>query len=381
MTEIVYDAFYLESQTFGMTRASCNLLRATAEVFRKERPGDRFRLANFSGGALAGFEVPGVTIERMRVWPRLAIYGAVYFPFLSPIHYLGGRPDAVFWSNLHFFGKDVPGIRQTVFVHDLRCLRYPETSFKNELWMIKAAVRRLRKSRCSIVTPSGWTKKDVVELAGVEPERIHVVPHGVDGSFRVISDGNFLAAAAARFDLSGKAFLFYVGGFRKHKNLPVLLRAFRELRRRGRQDLSLVLAGDYLEHLRIAADEAGYEEADWQGLRHLGYVSDEDLVVLYNLAICLAFPSINEGFGLPLIEAMACGCPVVCSNATALPEVAGGAGVLADPLDVGGWGEALHAVIEDQSLREALRRKGLARVSDMTWDNTARQVLSSLGPV
>ena len=123
MMEVLYDAFYLESQTFGMTRASCNLLRATAEVFASQRPGDRFALANFSGRALPGFEIPGVTIRRIRVRPRLAMYAAVYVPFCSPIHHLGSRPDAVFWSNLYYFGKDVAGIRQTVFVHDLRSLR------------------------------------------------------------------------------------------------------------------------------------------------------------------------------------------------------------------------------------------------------------------
>ncbi len=129
MAHIIYDAFYLESQTLGMTRASCNLLRATAKVFQEERPGDQFSLANFTGRVLPGFEVPGVTVRRIRVGPRLGMYAAVYLPFLSPIHHLRCRPDAVFWSNLHFFGKDIPGIRQTVLVHDLRCLRYPDTPY------------------------------------------------------------------------------------------------------------------------------------------------------------------------------------------------------------------------------------------------------------
>jgi glycosyltransferase involved in cell wall biosynthesis len=376
MAAIVYDAFYLESQTFGMTRASCNLLRATAKVFQEERPGDQFSLANFSGRILPGFEVPGVTVRRIRVGPRLGMYAAVYLPWLSPIHHLRCRPDAVFWSNLHFFGKDVPGIRQTVFVHDLRCLRYPDATYSKELWTVKAAVKRLRKSRCTIVTPSGWTKKDLVEMAGIEPERIHVVPHGIDRSFRVVADRGELAAAAVRLGLAGTPFLFYVGGFRKHKNLPMLLRAFRDMRRRGRRDVVLVLAGDHPPYLEQILQEAEYNDADRATVRYLGFVSDEDLVVLYNLAICLAFPSRNEGFGLPITEAMACGCPVVASSATALPEVCGGAAVLLDPTDGGSWTDALSAMVRDDAMRGELRRKGLARAARLTWDLAARNILS-----
>ena len=273
-------------------------------MLRRERPADRFSLVNFSGTILPGLEVPGVAVRRLGVSPRIGLYGAIYFPFLSPIRLLRGRTDAVFWSNLYYFGKDVPGVRQVVFVHDLRCLRYPDTSYSKELWMTKAAVRRLRKSRCPIVTPSGWTKKDIVELASIVPDRIHVVPHGIDRSFAVITDRSRLDAAAARLGLAGKRFVFYVGGFRKHKNLPMLLRAFRESRRRGLPDVLLVLAGDHPQYFEQILQEAEYDDADRAAVRYLGFVSDEDLVVLYNLAICLAFPSRNEGFGLPVAEAM-----------------------------------------------------------------------------
>ena len=327
-------------------------------MFASQRPGDRLTLANFSGRALPGFEVPGVSIRRIRVGPRLAMYAAVYVPYFSPIHHLGGRPDAVFWSNLHFFGKDVAGVRQTVFIHDLRCLRYPDTSYAKELWITRAAVRRLRGSRSRIVTPSAWTKKDVVELAGIDADRVAVVPHGIDRSFGVIADRGRLDEAAGRLGVAGSPFIFYVGGFRKHKNLPLLLRAFRDLRRRGGHDVRLVLAGDHPPYLEEDLQEARYDEADRAAVRYLGFISDADLVALYNLAICLAFPSRNEGFGLPIVEAMACGCPVAASSATAMPEVCGGAAVLLDPDDAGAWTEALAAIVGDGRCGPGFAKRG-----------------------
>jgi glycosyltransferase involved in cell wall biosynthesis len=102
------------------------------------------------------------------------------------------------------------------------------------------------------------------------------------------------------------------------------------------------------------------------------------LVALYNLALCLAFPSFNEGFGMPVTEAMACGCPVLVSNATALPEVAGGAALLLDPHDRAAWAAALAALAGDPAQRSVLRQKGLARAAELTWSNTARKVLSVL---
>jgi glycosyltransferase involved in cell wall biosynthesis len=378
VAHILYDAFYLEVQTFGMTRASYQLLRATAELFPSVRSGDRFSVANFSGRLLPECQIPGLDVGRVGLTPRLVLYGAIYLSYLSPIRHLGCRPDAVFWSNMYFFGKDLPAVRQAVLVHDLRCLRYPDTSYAKELWMTKAAVRRLRASRSPIAAPSGWTKKDLVEMGGIEPDRIHVVPHGIDPIFGVVADRDRLDAAAARMGLAGKQFIFYVGGFRRHKNLPMLLRAFRELRRRELPDLLLVLAGDLPPYLEQVFREAEYDEADRAAVRYLNYVSDEDLVVLYNLALCLAFPSRNEGFGLPVTEAMACGCPVVCSNATALPEVCGGAAVLLDPGDIDGWAGALGSLAGDDALRGELRRKGLARAAQLTWRSSAEKILALL---
>ena len=376
MAKIVYDAFYLEAQTFGMTRSSLNLLRATAELMRLERPADEFSLVNFSGTFLPGFEVPGVEVQRLGISTRMGLYGAVYLPFLSPIRHVRGRPDAVFWNNLFFFGKDVPGVRQVVYVHDLRCLRFPDTAFPKELWLVHAGLRRLLKSDCPVVVPSEWTKKDVIELGKVAAHRLHVVPHGVEGAFHVIADGNRLEDLAQRLDLKGRRFIFYIGAFKKHKNLAFLFRAFREVRRRCGQDLLLVLAGETTKQLAPLLDEAGYDEADRAGIRHLGFVADKDLVGIYNLATCLAFPSLNEGFGLPLLEAMACGCPVISSNKTCLPEVLGDAGVLLDPADMEGWIEAICAVIENSSLRDDLRRRGPERAKDMTWKKTAERLLA-----
>ena len=216
-------------------------------------------------------------------------------------------------------------------------------------------------------------------MAGIEPDRIHVVPHGIDRSFQVIADRGRLDAAAGRLGLAGKPFIFYVGGFRKHKNLPMLLRAFRQLRRRGGQDVLLVLAGDHPPYLEQIFQEAQYDEADRAAVRYLGFVSDDDLVVLYNLAICLAFPSRNEGFGLPITEAMACGCPVVGvqRNRAARKSAAARRSCSIRPTSARGptpWPRSSATA----RLRSQLRQKGLARAGELNWRKTAEKILSLL---
>ena len=285
------------------------------------------------------------------------MYAAVYFPFFSPIHHLGSRPDAVFWSNLYFFGKDVPGIRQTVFVHDLRSLRYPETSYSKELWMTKAAVRRLRRSRCRIVTPSGWTKNDVAELAGIErgSHSRRAARH------RPIVSGHCRPRSARRrrgpAGPGRQAFYLLRGRVPQAQEPAHAAPRVSRLRRRGGQDVLLVLAGDHPPYLEQIFQESEYDEADRAAVRYLGFISDDDLVALYNLALCLAFPSRNEGFGLPITEAMACGCPVAASSATALPEVCGGAAILVDPTDTAAWTAALATIVGDGALAASFAKR------------------------
>jgi len=216
-------------------------------------------------------------------------------------------------------------------------------------------------------------KADVERHLRLPPERVRVVPLAAAPSFRPLEDATKMAAVRAKYDLPER-FILNVGALEPGKNQATLVRAFRRLRRGGVEQ-ALVIAGPpawRYERLLRLVDRLGLTDE----VRFLGYVPAEDLVALYNLADLFAFPSLYEGFGLPPLEAMACGTPMVCSNAASLPEVVGDAAITVDPYDVEGLAQAMHRVLTDASLREELRAKGLAQAKQFTWERTARETVA-----
>jgi glycosyltransferase involved in cell wall biosynthesis len=219
---------------------------------------------------------------------------------------------------------------------------------------------------------SETTRRDVVTRYGIPPERVRVVYHGVNPRFKPVR----LAASQQikdKYQLPDQ-YILAVGTIEPRKNLVVLLEAYHVLRQHN-PDLQLVIAGKRGWH-----SEPFFERLQTLGLtdqvKLLGFVPDEDLPALYNFAEAFAFPSIYEGFGLPVLEAMACGTPVVCSNTSSLPEVAGEAALLLAPTDTRGWSTALQQVLDNPALRADLRQRGLRQAAQFTWAETAQQTLA-----
>ena len=228
-----------------------------------------------------------------------------------------------------------------VTVHDLAVLRFPELFPRWARTYSRALVARVVRAAARVIAVSRFTRDEVVELVGVDEARVRVVPNAVDTAF--FPDG---PAAAGEYVLA-------VGTLEPRKNLQRVAEAVR------RVGLELRVAG---------APGWGRVEARLDGVRWLGFPPDEQLAALYRGALCVAYPSVYEGFGIPVLEAMACGAPVVTSTGTATEEVAGGAAVLVDPRDVDAIASGIEQAI---ARRDELRRLGLRRAREFSWADSA----------
>jgi glycosyltransferase involved in cell wall biosynthesis len=262
--------------------------------------------------------------------------------------------------------------RRVVTVHDLIYARFPEAHAgirdKGMKVLVPQAVHRSHR----VIADSLSTRDDLVQMLGVDAKKIDVVPLGL-GSVRRATPIDE-RETRARFELGERRVLLSLSAKRPHKNLLALIGALARIPAAERP--VLVLAGYPTEHeaeLRERARSKGLD-AD---VRFPDWLSAEELEGLWALAEAFVFPSLYEGFGLPVLEAMARGVPVACSNVSSLPEVAGDAALLFDPHDESAIAGALRRLLDDEPLRERLRVRGLARVREFTWQRTARLTLES----
>jgi glycosyltransferase involved in cell wall biosynthesis len=269
----------------------------------------------------------------------------------------------------HHLGRWICWLTQPciVTVHDLVRLAFPHAPEDRIAAVGLALDRRGIRNATHVICVSEATKRDLMQCLAVEEEKITVIYNGIDHSVfkpSPVNDGRFSAP-----------YILYVGSERPRKNLTCLLRAFASLKDRGPRFASLRLL-----KVGSAGRSDGFRTATLEEARRLGidndvdfvdHVSDQDLAVIYSNALALVYPSLYEGFGLPVVEAMACGCPVVTTDVSSLPEVAGSAALLVDPHDPAGFAEALQSVILDRDLSTRLRGDGLRRARDFSWDDTA----------
>ena len=264
------------------------------------------------------------------------------------------------------------GVPVVLTVHDLSYETHPEWYPYRRDWLRRYFYRRSACSASRVLTVSRFSAEEIAGEYGIPRSHITVTPLGVHSTFGA---GNLNLGADLPANVT-QPFLLHVGDLHERRNLPFLVDALLAAQRHvgALAALSLVLAG--VDHgvsagLCAMARAAGAPGA----VVPLGRVGENRLHALYHSAVALVYPSLYEGFGLPLIEAMASGTPVLASHETAIPEVLGGAGLLLDAHDVAAWRDAIIRVVNDQSLREDLRARGLARAATYTWQRTARLTL------
>jgi glycosyltransferase involved in cell wall biosynthesis len=254
--------------------------------------------------------------------------------------------------------------RRVITIHDLISYLPDSTNDRADDLVQRRWLPRSARAADAIVTVSATTGDDVARFLGVPRERIHPAHHGVDPRFRVLPTG-VCDRALDRHGLS-RGYVLFVGSAAPRKNLAALVAACRRLWADGLA-VPLVVAGP----VRPQAIPGIEPDVAAQRIHRLGYVAEDDLPALYNGAAVLAYPSSYEGFGLPALEAMRCGTPVLAGRGGALPEVVGDASVLVDPHDDDAMARALHRLLTDEAQRSSLRTRGLRRAQGYTWARTA----------
>ena len=262
-----------------------------------------------------------------------------------------------------------------VSVHDVSFLEHPEYFRRERAWQLQLTVARTVRRAARILTVSEFSRASILKAYGhLDEDKVAVVANAAAPEFRPVSREGAMAAVRERFAVSAP-FLLAVGDLLPRKNQIGLIRAFSRLVRAHPQFTHhLLLAGKetwFAHRVREAAQESGVADR----IRFLGFVSDAELLQLYNACDIFVFPSYYEGFGLPALEAMACGRAVVCSSTSALPEVVDGAALLFDPYSVDEMVRAMADLLLDGQLRARMERLGLQRAAHFSWQNAAQRTL------
>jgi alpha-1,3-rhamnosyl/mannosyltransferase len=370
---IAYDGVPLVGERFGIGHYTDRLIRAVARADRGARcvvvcpwPVNPFRPLPPMSFPDPNVELPHPSLRarlRRRVREKLGVQASLE-TLIGPVD--------VFHATNYLLTHPVRRAKRVVSIHDLTAILFPQWHPADRLRKMRAGLQASAEAADRIIAVSQATRDDIVKHLGIPAERVAVVPLAVDPSFHPPSRAE-VDAALAPLGLSNGAYLLFLGTLEPRKNLGRLVEA---VTRAGTDVGPLVLAG--AEGWGNDELRPRITELERQGrVRYLGYVPDALRTPLIGGARMFVYPSLYEGFGLPPLEAMACGTPVIASNVSSLPEVVGDAALLVDPLDVDDLAAGIRKLWDDEALRYDLRVCGLARAREFTWERTARLTLEA----
>ena len=273
----------------------------------------------------------------------------------------------------HYVVSPLTPCPYVVTIHDCIHLRFPQYLPNRAAPLYARTMMRMAASRARrVLTVSNASKQDIVHYLRVPTDKVEVIYNAIDERLAAPPTEEDLDRVRQRFQLTAP-YILYAGNIKPHKNVDRLIEAYAILRRRGFDEVKLLIIGDEISkypNLRRLVHRFQLH----QHVRFLGFVPDATLAALYRMAAAFVFPSLYEGFGLPPLEAMAAGAPVITSNVSSLPEVVGDAALLIDPMDAGAIADAMARVLSDPVLSAELTRRGHLRVSAFSWERSAARV-------
>ena len=357
-------------QSAGIGRYTREMVKAVAQAANSDFE-PQYRLFVADAGKMLANSLPGPNFawsptritERWlaRLWYRLRL------PL--PIQYWTGPIDL--YHTPDFFLPPVKRRTHTlVTVHDLSFVREPDTTMLGMSRQLNTWVPRSVERADHVIAVSQATKQDLIDLYHTPPEKISVLYHGVTPNFNPIQNPEKLKLICQKYHLGDQPFILSVGTLQPRKNYRRLIQAFAQLD----TPASLVIAGGKGWHYQEIFAEVNQHRLQ-ERVRFPGFIDDDDLPGLYSAAALFVYPSLYEGFGLPVLEAMACGTPVIASNTSALPEVVGKAGLLVNPLAVEAMAGAMAKVLNNADLSQKLSQAGLKQASKFSWTNMAEKLI------
>lgn len=258
-------------------------------------------------------------------------------------------------------------------IHDLAFKLLPKTfKLPNRIYLNNIVPVSIKKAD-KIIAVSKNTKKDIIEQYNIPSDKITVIYNGINNDYKVIDKSDIINKIKKKYNLSNE-FILYLGTLEPRKNITNLIKAYSLYKSKLNNEIKLVIAGGkgwLYEDVFSLVEEKQLEE----DVVFTGYVDEEDIVPLYNAATLFVYPSLYEGFGLPPLEAMACGTPVITSNVSSLPEVVGDAAITVDPHNINKLSQAINRILDNENLQNEMIQKGIERSKKFTWEKTARETI------
>lgn len=348
----------------GISWYMVNLLKRLRQV-----APDHFQFSAFLGDR--GFEASGLTLQFSQLPTWRPVVRIFWEQVVQPVALRTANIDLL--HALAFVAPLAASCPFVVTVYDLSFMRYPEAFRPFNRWYLSNFTANSVKRARAVITISESTRQDVIQFLGVSPARVHTIYCGADDSFKPLPQPE-IAAFKAKHHLPDE-FILFLGTLEPRKNVDGLIRAYAHWKLRDLQAPPLFIAGGrgwyYTKIFELV------QALDLTGSVHFpGYVPQDDLPLWYNAAALFVYPSHFEGFGLPVLEAMACGTPVITSTESSLPEVAGESAQLVDPTDIEALADSMAAIMSQPNLRNAMREKGLVRAAQFKWEKTAAETVT-----